>query len=248
MSIIRAWLLFPSLLLGSASFLGAAAPTAQQSERCPLAHAPAVNSAAADFAQFAHYHRDNQKLLANPEYPARVVFLGDSILERWGRDAGVWFQEAGWINRGIGGQTTSQMLLRERSDVLDLRPRVVVLEGGANDMRLGFSPQQIRDNFASMGELAQLHDIRVFIATMTPVCDCVRPLTGLRTVPRIAELNSFLKDLCRRRHWTLIDLNPVLADAHGLMRAQYTSDGVHPTSAGYALLAPVIVHALRKYE
>jgi lysophospholipase L1-like esterase len=217
-----------------------------QPQACPTA--PPNNSAAADFAQLARYRQADQALLANPSQPPRVVFLGDSILDRWGKNAGVWFSQAGWVNRGVGGQTTSQMLLRERSDVLDLHPRAVVLEGGANDMRLGFTPQEIRDNFATLGELAQAHHIRVFVATMTPVCDCVRKLTGLRTMPRIAELNSLLKALCNQHHWTLIDLNPVLADAQGLMRAKYTSDGVHPTSAGYALLAPVILHALKKYE
>jgi acyl-CoA thioesterase I len=243
---------FPLILL--ASLAPAATGSAQaanpdpgkQSQTCPKA--PPSNSAAADFAQLTRYRPADQALVADSTRPSRVIFLGDSILDRWGKDAGVWFSQPGWINRGIGGQTTSQMLLRERSDVLDLHPRAVVLEGGANDMRLGFTPQEIRDNFATLGELAQAHHIRVFVATMTPVCDCVRKLSGLRTVPRIAELNSLLKALCSQHHWTLIDLNPVLADAQGLMRAEYTSDGVHPTSAGYTLLAPVILHALRQYE
>lgn len=238
-------ILFASLPLAAA---GSAQATNPDSGAQPCPKASPSNSAAADFAQLARYRQADQALLANSGQPSRVVFLGDSILDRWGRNAGVWFSQPGWINRGVGGQTTSQMLLRERGDVLDLHPRAVVLEGGANDMRLGFTPQEIRDNFATLGELAQAHHIRVFVATMTPVCDCVRKLTGLRTVPRIAELNSLLKALCNQHHWTLIDLNPVLADAQGLMRAEYTSDGVHPTSAGYALLAPVIVHALRKYE
>jgi lysophospholipase L1-like esterase len=139
------------------------------------------------------------------------------------------------------------MLLRERNDVLALYPRAVVLEGGTNDMRLGFTPEAIRDNFATMGELAEAHQLHVFVATMTPVCDCVRPLTGLRTVDRIAQLNDMLKALARERHWTLIDLNPVLADEHGLMRAEFTSDGVHPNDAGYRPLAEVIVHALGQF-
>jgi lysophospholipase L1-like esterase len=149
---------------------------------------------------------------------------------------------------GIGGQTTSQMLLRERRDVLALHPRAVVLQGGTNDMRLGFTPQDIRDNFATMGELAQVHHIKVFVATMTPVCDCVRPLTGLRTVERVAQLNDMLKELCHEHRWTLIDLNPVLADAHGVMRDEFTSDGVHPNAAGYKLLSDVIVRALKRFQ
>lgn len=236
------------LPLGIASVLPVCS-SAQEHERPPQTATKAnpANSAAADFAQLARY-RAADKELAVSRHPVRVVFLGDSILDRWGRDAGVWFPQPGWINRGIGGQTTSQMLLRERDDVLALHPRAVVLEGGANDMRLGFSPEEIRNNFATMGELASAHHIKVFVATMTPVCDCFRPLSGLRTVARIATLNNLLKALCREHHWTLIDLNPVLADDKGLMRAEYTSDGVHPTAAGYALLAPVILHALHSYE
>ena len=207
-----------------------------------------ANSAAADFAQLARYHAVDEALLRDGKPPARVVFLGDSILERWGCDAGAWFSNSGWINRGIGGQTTSQMLLRERNDVLALSPRAVVLEGGSNDMRLGFTPEAIRDNFATMGELAEAHHLRVFVATMTPVCDCVRSLTGLRTVDRIAQLNGMLKQLCNERHWTLIDLNPVLADAHGLMRAEFTSDGVHPNDAGYKLLAEAVARALPRFK
>lgn len=207
-----------------------------------------INSAAVDFAQLGRYQGADVALHVTSKEPVRVVFLGDSILDYWGRNEGVWFKQSGWINRGIGGQTTSQMLLRERNDVLKLHPQAVVLEGGSNDMRLGFIPQQIRDNIATMGELAQEHHIRVFVTTMTPVCDCVRKLTGLRRVPRISRLNELLKDLCAHRHWTLIDLNPVLADNHGLMRAEYTVDGVHPNSAGYALSAPVLVDALSAYQ
>ena len=206
------------------------------------------NAAAADFAQLGRYRAENEAAERGAHGAVRVVFLGDSILDRWGRAAGVWFEHPGWVNRGIGGQTTSQMLLRERADVLALHPRAVVLEGGSNDMRLGFSPEAIRDNFASMGELAEAHHAKVFVATMTPVCDCVRPLTGLRTVGRIAALNGLIRELCRERHWTVIELNPVLADAHGLMRAEFTSDGVHPTGEGYKLLAPVVERALRRYR
>jgi len=249
MKTLQVALLVATLLLSFALALPASISARKQdASQQPGPKASPANSAAADFAQLARYQAADRAIQSNPSQPVRVVFLGDSILERWGRDAGVWFTEPGWLNRGIGGQTTGQMLLRERNDVLALHPRAVVLEGGSNDMRLGFLPQAIRDNFATMGELAQAHHIKVFVATMTPVCDCVRPLTGLRTVDRIAQLNGMLKALCREHHWTLIDLNPVLADAHGLMRGEFTSDGVHPTGEGYKLLADVIVRALKRYR
>lgn len=206
-----------------------------------------ANSAAADFEQLARY-QDADLHLQQSHAPVRVVFLGDSITERWGSQSGKWFSESGWINRGIGGQTTAQLLLRERNDALDLHPQAILLEGGANDMRLGFSPAAIRDHFLTMGELADAHHVAVFVAAMTPVCDCVRPLTGLRTVPRIHQLNQLLQDMCRQYHWTYIDLNSPLEDANGRMRADLTVDGVHPNDAGYALLQPRIEAALHDYR
>jgi lysophospholipase L1-like esterase len=200
------------------------------------------NAASSDFAQLGRYRT------ANVGTTARVVFLGDSITDYWGSRSGTWFRQNGWTNRGIGGQTTAQLLLRERTDVLALHPRAVVLEGGGNDMRLGFSAEEIRDNLLTIGELADHHHIAVFVAEMTPVCDCVRPLTGLRTVENIQRLNHLLDEMCKDKHWTLIDLNTPLADPDGKMRASLTVDGVHPNNEGYALLAPVIEHALNRYR
>jgi lysophospholipase L1-like esterase len=204
--------------------------------------APPSNAAAADFSQSQRY-RD-----ANHGVSARVVFLGDSITDYWGSHNGKWFPYAGWINRGIGGQTTQQLLLREKQDALDLHPRAIVLEGAGNDMRLGFTPEEIRDNLLSMGELAESHGVRVFVAQMTPVCDCVRPLTGLRTVERIRQLNSLIEAMCHDKRWTVLPLNQPLAGPDGTMRADLTVDGVHPNDAGYALLAPVVEKALSRYR
>lgn len=200
------------------------------------------NAAAADFAQLARYKT------ANSGTSATVVFLGDSITDYWGSRSGKWFRHAVWVNRGIGGQTTSQLLLRERNDALALHPKAIVFEGGGNDMRLGFTPGEIRDNFLTMGELAQAHGIAVFVATMTPVCDCFRPLSGFRTVERIQELNTLLAAMCEEHHWTLIDLNSALAGPDHHMQQNLTTDGVHPNDAGYARLAPIVEQALKKYQ
>jgi lysophospholipase L1-like esterase len=201
-----------------------------------------ANAAAADFAQLARYRE------ANKGASAKVVFLGDSITDYWGSRSGTWFQHPGWVNRGIGGQTTAQLLLRERNDALDLNPKAIVLEGSGNDMRLGWSPEEIRDNLLTMGELAEAHHVAVFVAKMTPVCDCYRPLTGLRTVERIRELNTLIEAMCRERQWTVIDLWTPLAGPNGLMQKRLTVDGVHPNDAGYALLAPVVEKALGRYR
>lgn len=212
-----------------------------------LAQSPAMNSPEADFAQLGRY-RDANLQLAQSGAKTKVVFLGDSVTERWGSISGRWFADSDWVNRGIGGQTTSQLLLREREDAINLHPAAIVLEAGSNDMRLGFTPEAIRDHFLTMGELAQTHHIVVFITTMTPTCDCFHPLSGLRTVSQIRDLNQLLAAMCRERHWTLIDINTPLADASGYMRKELTVEGVHPNDAGYALIAPPIEQALHAYQ
>jgi len=208
---------------------------------------PPVNAAANDFAELSRYRASNTTLLQQAN-SATVVFLGDSIIDYWGTKAGVWFSRPTWINRGIGGQTTSQLLLRERADALSLHPKAIVIEGASNDMRLGFSNEQIRDNIVSMAELARAHHISVFIAGMTPVCNCFRDLTGFRTVDRIHELNHLLEQACLEKHWNYLDFNSPLADASGHMRTGLTTDGVHPNTAGYMLLAQVVDHALRRFK
>jgi lysophospholipase L1-like esterase len=207
----------------------------------------AANAKDADFAALSRY-RDDDLNLIQAKTPVRVVFLGDSITEYWGSHAGTWFNHPGWTNRGIGGQTTSQLLLRERQDVLDLKPQAVVLEGASNDMRLGYSAAEIRDNLASMGELAEAHHIRVYLVEMTPVCDCFRPLAGLRSVSRIQELNRLLLALSRQKHWPILPFHDALADPNGAMRTELTVDGVHPNDAGYAVLAPLVESALKAYR
>ena len=205
-----------------------------------------VNGDEADFAQLRHYRAANATL---PKAGAsRVVFLGDSLTEYWGKRDGTWFSNPGWLNRGIGGQTTQQLLLREHDDAIALRPRAIVIEGASNDMRLGFSAESIRDNIASIGEVAQANHIAVLIAAMTPVCDCVRTLTGARTVEHIHQLNALLAQLCSDRHWVYLDLNKPLAGPDGQMRAELTVDGVHLNDEGYRLLAPVMLRGLRSYR
>ena len=212
------------------------------------AQAPIEPSAAsADFPNLKRYREANAAVLQSATRP-RVIFLGDSITEYWGSRQGKWFTHPGWLNRGIGGQTTAQLLLRLNDDVLGLHPEAVVIEGGGNDMRLGFSPTEIRDRVQSIGELAALHHLTVFVVTMTPVCDCVRPLTGLRTVERVRELNSILAALSKAHGWTLIDNNAPVADGEGKMRADLTVDGVHLNDAGYSLMQPAFESALKHYR
>jgi len=208
---------------------------------------PAPCSADVDFAALRHYAAVNEALQKSSKVPVKVVFLGDSITENWGKSTGIWFSNPEWINRGIGGQTTAQLLLRTRSDAIELRPRVLVIEGGTNDMRDGVTPEQIRDNIASIAELARAHHIKVMIASMMPVCDCFRPLSGLRTVERIRHLNSLLQNLCKKNGWHYLDFNTPLADQNGNMKREFTVDGVHPNADGYRALLPVCIKALKHF-
>ncbi len=208
---------------------------------------PPRNAASADFPESAHYREANFDILRTGNR-VRVVFLGDSILQYWGSRSGKWFSSTGWINRGIGGQTTAQLLLREKDDVLKLHSDAVFLEGGSNDMRLGFSPEEIRDRFESMGELAEANHVAVFVATITPTCDCVTQVSGLRTLERIQQLNQLLEVMCRQHKWTIVDLNTPLSDSTGHMRRELTVDGVHPNDQGYAVIAPVVEKVLTRFH
>jgi lysophospholipase L1-like esterase len=205
-------------------------------------------SAAADFAYLAHYRAANAELPPLSAKNHRVVFLGDSITEYWGHKAGTWFAQPQWLNRGITGQTTSQILLRVQQDVIALHPEAIVMEGGSNDMRYGFTPEAIRDNMASIGEIAEANHIKVFLALMTPTCDCYTAVSGARTPERIRQLNALYEQLCREHGWVCMDYYTPLADPNGLMRKELTLEGVHPDDAGYALLAPVVLEKLKAYR
>jgi lysophospholipase L1-like esterase len=200
-----------------------------------------LDAAAGDFANLARYREADSTLRQGK---ARVVFLGDSITDYWGKRGGQWFTSPDWLNRGIGGQTTSQLLLRTRQDAIALHPRALIIQGGSNDMRLGFSPEAIRDNIASIADIARANHIRVLVAAMTPVCDCVRPLTGERTVARIRHLNDLLKELCKQHHYEYLDYYTPLANEEGRMRQEFTTDGVHLNDQGYSRIAPVVMRPL----
>ena len=208
---------------------------------CLLLLSGALYSQTDDFANLARYRDANKSL---PAGKGRIVFLGDSITDYWGKRGGQWFTTPDWLNRGIGGQTTSQLLLRTRQDVIALHPRALIIQGGSNDMRLGFSPEAIRDNIASIADIARANHIRVLVAAMTPVCDCVRPLTGERTVAHIRRLNDLLNALCKQHHYQYLDYYTPLADGAGRMRPELTTDGVHLNDQGYSRIAPVVVQSL----
>jgi lysophospholipase L1-like esterase len=182
----------------------------------------------------------------------RVVFLGDQITEFWGRSA-PFFEGKRWLNRGIAGQTTDQMLVRFRQDVIGLHPKAVVILAGLNDiagLHGSATEEMILDNLTSMTELARANGIRVVLASVTPVCDCFKKSTERqRWQERISEVNELLTKYSGHSGAVYLDYYSAMADGENL-KTSLTSDGVLPNAAGYGIMAPMaekaIAEALKK--
>jgi lysophospholipase L1-like esterase len=187
----------------------------------------------------AHFAAENAALGAPADGEARVVFLGDSITAGWSDAMPAFFEGRPYIERGIGGQTTPQMLARFRPDVVDLEPAVVVILAGTNDIAGNSGPvanKSIQDNLASMAEIATANDIRVILASILPASDY--PWSpGLQPAGRIAALNSWIRSYADENDHIYLDYYSALVDDQGGMQAAYTTDGVHVNAAGYAVMA-----------
>jgi acyl-CoA thioesterase-1 len=196
-----------------------------------------------DWPLLARFAKDNATFPSPRQGEKRVVFFGDSITDFWGRPVGDFFPGKNYINRGISGQTTPQMLVRFRADVIALKPAVVVILAGTNDIsgNTGVSSlEMIEDNLSSMTELARAHGIRVVMASLLPVSDYVDAMQSRRRPPpRIRALNDWIRGYVQREHLVLVDYYPVMVDAHGALKKELTDDGLHPNAQGYAVMAPV---------
>ena len=199
-----------------------------------------------DWAYLARFREANAALPAPAPGEARVVFLGNSITEAWAPRFGALFPGKPYIGRGIGGQTTPQLLVRFRQDVVQLHPRVVVILAGTNDIAGNTGPstlEMIEANMASMAEIARANDIRVVLCSVLPVYDYPwRP--GLTPAPKIIALNAWLRDYARAHGHTYADFHTAMADARGGLPPALATDGVHPTDAGYAIMAPIVDRAI----
>jgi len=196
-----------------------------------------------DYGQLCRYAAANRALAG----PVRVVFMGDSITDNWiNLDPGFWAE--GRVDRGIGGQTTPQMLVRFRQDVLDVKPAAVHIMAGTNDVagNTGAATMAtVVGNVITMAELARAHGIRVVIASVPPAA--AFPWSpGKDPRPQIAELNRRLKAYAVREGFTWADYGPALATAEGAMKPGLASDGVHPTAAGYRAMRPVAIAAVAR--
>ena len=199
-----------------------------------------------DWAWLGKYEAANAALPARGKEP-RVVFMGDSITQGWFDQVPDFFT-VGRVGRGISGQTTPQMLLRFRQDVLDLHPSVVQIMAGTNDIASNTGPmtiEQTEANFRTMTELAQAHGVRVILASIPPASHFPwRP--GLAVTDKIKTINTWLKAYAAETGSTYADYWSALQDGQGGFRADWSSDGVHPNKAGYAVMIPVAQKAIRE--
>jgi lysophospholipase L1-like esterase len=199
-----------------------------------------------DWAGLTRYGSENTELRAPAPGEDRVVFLGDQITERWGQGSARFFPGKPYLNRGIGGQTTPQMLVRFRQDVISLKPKVVVILAGSNDLASVSGPATegtMAENFMSMVELAGANDIRVVLASVTPVCDCFKNQTKLRPQGKIISLNGWIRDYAARSGSVYLNYYSALADGRDFKK-ELTVDGLLPNDAAYAVMAPLAEQAI----
>ncbi len=235
-----------------------AAPPPQAQAPAPLPSCPELSAALRtvaandarlkDWPNFARYRDDNVKYVGPSAQPVDVVFMGDSITDSWQQPRFNFFPGKRYVDRGISGQTTPQMLLRLRPDVLALSPKVVVILAGTNDIAGNTGPmtdEEIEGNLASMSELAAAHGVKVVLSSITPVSQyhvaspSATPQTTQRPMARIRAINAWIKNYAAAHGHVYLDYFSAMTDADGLLRAELSTDDLHPNAAGYAVMAPL---------
>lgn len=251
MSAVRAATITLLILLTTSAF-------AQQSASIPSTGYPDLDQYRAsriaiytdDFGQLARYREADAALAKAPPDKNRVVFLGDSITDYW--KLSDYFPGKPYINRGIDGQTTPEMLVRFRQDVIDLHPAVLVVLAGTNDVA-GVTgrtrDEDIEANYASMAELARVHHIRVVFASLLPVNNYTpeaKESFALRPRERILALNAWLKNYCAQHGLVYLDYFSAVVDKQGMLRRELSDEGLHPNDAGYKIMAPLAEKAIAR--
>ena len=223
------------------------AAAAKSLEEYRISKAPVLRD---DFGELARYHSANAALKPPAAGERRVVFFGDSITDIWPIQK--YFPGKTYINRGIGGQTTPQMLLRFRPDVIDLQPAAVVILAGTNDIAGNTGPmslEEIEGNYASLAELANAHHIKVIFSSVLPVHNYTPQSLNLyaqRSPDKIHELNRWLREYCQGHDCLYLDYFSAMVDTHGLLKKELAEDGLHPNPDGYAIMAPLAEAAIQK--
>ena len=200
---------------------------------------------AQDWANVARFKAENELVIEN-KAPVKLVFMGNSITEGWKSFDPNFFNSTDYVNRGIGGQTTPQMLIRFKQDVLDLKPKGVVILAGTNDIAGNTGPmsiQEIYNQIESMAGLAALNKIEVFLCSVLPVYDYPwKP--GLKPAPKIVALNEMLKTLAGEKNYLYIDYFSEMSDDKNGLKASLGADGVHPNEKGYEIMKRVFLNTI----
>lgn len=220
-------------------------PTAEQKEAWRKAQEEQFHN---DWANLGRFRADNAKIGLPVSGEVRVVFMGNSITEGWSRLDSAFFSGRPFINRGISGQTTPQMLIRFKPDVVNLKAEVVVILAGINDIAGNTGPstlEMIEDNLSSMAEIAQANGIRVVLSSVLPAFDFPwRP--GMAPAEKVVKLNAWIKNYAGTHKCIYLDyFTPMSDEKHGLKK-EYTEDGVHPNLAGYKVMEPLAEQAIMK--
>jgi lysophospholipase L1-like esterase len=239
----------------------AAAPAVQPAVPSCQELAAAVNAAVRndvrlrDWANLARYRDANASLAPAAGGEARVVFMGDSITDNWQQPRfGGFFPGKPYVDRGISGQTTPQMLLRFQRDVIALRPRAVLILAGVNDIAGNTGPiadEDVEAYLASMAELAKAHSIKVVMAGILPVSEYhvapnAVPQTTTRPMARVRAINAWMKKYAADQGHTYLDYGSAMVDEKGLLRADLSEDDLHPNARGYAIMAPLAEAAIQQ--
>jgi lysophospholipase L1-like esterase len=224
-----------------------ASPAAKSLDAYRLSKAPILRD---DFGELARYRDANAALKPPAAGERRVVFFGDSITDIWPIEK--YFPGKPYVNRGIGGQTTRQMLVRFRADVINLQPAAVVVLAGTNDIAGNTGPmslEEIEGNYASLAELAVAHHIRVIFSSVLPIHNYTPKSENFfaqRSPDKIRELNRWMREYCASNGCVYLDYFSAMVDPTGLLKKELAEDGLHPNADGYAIMAPLAEAAIRK--
>jgi lysophospholipase L1-like esterase len=262
MKIIRSLLIVAAFLTISAAHAqtpSQSPPTSDQSCDCTQLNTKLASQQKTlqDWPNIARYHDANASVQPPATTEKRVVFMGDSITDGWVRpENGGFFPGKPYIDRGISGQTTPQMLIRFRPDVIALQPKVVVILAGTNDLAGNTGPMtldQIEGNLQSMDELAHANKIRVVLASVLPVSNYGHDREGKpvdmrtkRPPEKIIELNTWIKNYAAAHGDIYLDYFSATVDEHGLFKADISEDGLHPNAKGYAIMSPLAEQAIQQ--
>ncbi len=203
---------------------------------------------AQDWANLKRYQTENSLLSAPKANENRVVFMGNSITQGWNEKDSVFFQTNPYICRGISGQTTPQMLIRFRQDVVELHPEIVVILAGTNDIAGNTGPstlEMIMDNLSSMTEIAKANKIKVILCSVLPAYDYPWR-KGLEPNIKIPKLNNMIKEYCSKTNTFYLDYFLAMADEKNGMKAELNTDGVHCTLEGYKVMETLVQEAIGK--